>query len=133
MNQLPDKCPICQGNVTVTRFYCPDCQTSVEGNFAAQQSPFHNLTADQMNFLLTFVRSEGRLNRMEEILGLSYPTLKNRLNDVIMALGFQPEKEVRLKLSDSQRQQILDDLENGLIDSNQALRYLQGEDEFNLN
>jgi len=133
MNQLPDKCPICQGNVIVTRFYCPDCQTSVEGNFAAQQSPFHNLTADQMNFLLTFVRSEGRLNRMEEILGLSYPTLKNRLNDVIMALGFQPEKEVRIKLSESQRQQILDDLENGLIDSNQALRYLQGEDEFNLN
>ena len=85
-----------------------------------------------INFLLTFVRSEGRLNRMEEILGLSYPTLKNRLNDVIMALGFQPEKEARFKLSDSQRQKILDDLENGRIDSNQALRYLQGEDEFNL-
>lgn len=132
MNQLPKKCPICQGNVVVTRFFCPDCQTSVEGTFVAQQSPFQNLTADQMNFLLTFVRSEGRLNRMEEILGLSYPTLKNRLYDVIMALGFQPEKEVRYKLSDSQRQQILDDLENGRIDSTQALRYLQGEDEFNL-
>ncbi|MDD4578058.1 MAG: DUF2089 domain-containing protein [Anaerolineaceae bacterium] len=132
MNQLPKNCPICQGNVVVTRFFCPDCQTSVEGNFVAQQSPFQNLTADQMNFLLTFVRSEGRLNRMEEILGLSYPTLKNRLNDVIMALGFQPEKEVRFKLSDSHRQQILYDLENGRIDSTQALRYLQGEDEFNL-
>jgi len=69
---------------------------------------------------------------MEEILGLSYPTLKNRLNDVIMALGFQPEKEIQFKLSDSQRQQVLDDLENGRIDSTQALRYLQGEDEFNL-
>ena len=132
MNQLPKKCPICQGETIITRFFCPDCQTSVEGSFVAQQSPFQNLTADQMNFLLTFVRSEGRLNRMEEILGLSYPTLKNRLNDVIMALGFQPEKEVRFKLNDSQRQQILDDLENGRIDSNQALRSLQGEDEFNL-
>jgi hypothetical protein len=49
-----------------------------------------------------------------------------------MALGFQPEKEVRIKLTDSQRQQVLDDLENGRIDSDQALRYLQGEDEFNL-
>ncbi len=132
MNQLPKKCPICQGNVIVTRFFCPDCQTSVEGSFVPQQSAFQDLTPEQMNFLLTFIRSEGRLNRMEEILGLSYPTLKNRLNDVIKALGFQPEKDVRFKLSDSQRQQILDDLENGRIDSTQALRYLQGEDEFNL-
>lgn len=132
MNQLPNNCPLCQGKVVVTRFYCPDCQTSVEGSFIPQQSPFQNLTQEQMNFLLTFVRSEGRLNRMEEILGLSYPTLKNRLNDLITALGFQPEKEIRIKLSDSQRQQVLDDLENGRIDSNQALRYLQGEDEFNL-
>lgn len=132
MNQLPKKCPICQGNVIITRFFCPDCQTSVEGSFILQQSPFQNLNQEQMNFLLTFVRSEGRLNRMEEILGLSYPTLKNRLNDVIMALGFQPEKEIQFKLSDSQRQQVLDDLENGRIDSTQALRYLQGEDEFNL-
>ncbi len=132
MNQLPKKCPICQGNVIITRFFCPDCQTSVEGSFFLQQSPFQNLNQEQMNFLLTFVRSEGRLNRMEEILGLSYPTLKNRLNDVIMALGFQPEKEIQFKLSDSQRQQVLDDLENGRIDSTQALRYLQGEDEFNL-
>jgi hypothetical protein len=132
MNQLPNNCPLCQGKVVVTRFYCPGCQTSVEGSFIPQQSPFQNLTQEQMNFLLTFVRSEGRLNRMEEILGLSYPTLKNRLNDLITALGFQPEKEIRIKLSDSQRQQVLDDLENGRIDSNQALRYLQGEDEFNL-
>jgi len=132
MNQLPENCPICKGIIIVTRFYCPDCKTSIEGSFASKQSPFQNLSSEQINFLLTFVRSEGRLNRMEEILGLSYPTLKNRLNDVIMALGFLPEKEARFKLSDSQRQQILDDLENGRIDSNQALRYLQGEDEFNL-
>lgn len=132
MNKLPKNCPICQGPVIVTRFFCPNCQTSVEGSFEPQSDLLQNLTTEQLNFLLTFVRSEGRLNRMEEILGLSYPTLKNRLNDVIMALGFQPEKEVRFKLSDSQRQQVLDDLENGRIDSTQALRYLQGEDEFNL-
>ena len=133
MNTLPNNCPICQGKVVVTRFFCPDCQTSVEGSFLPRQSPFQNLNSEQMNFLLTFIRSEGRLNRMEEVLGLSYPTLKNRLNDVIMALGFLPEKEIPFKPSDSQRKHILDDLENGRIDSEQALRYLQGEDEFNLN
>ena len=129
MNQLPEKCPICQGNVTVTRFYCPDCQTSVEGNFAAQQSPFHNLTADQMNFLLTFVRSEGRLNRMEEILGLSYPTIKNRLANLIEVLGSIPG-EILSKPTETQRRQILDDIEAGRINVNQALRYLNGEDKY---
>ena len=70
---------------------------------------------------------------MEEILGLSYPTLKNRLNELITALGMEPERPTQTKLTASQRQNILDDLEAGRIDSNQALRYLQGEEEFNLN
>lgn len=132
MNQLPKSCPICQGDVIVTRFYCPGCQSSIEGNFRTDVSVLQKLSEDQLNFLLTFVRNEGRLNRMEEILGISYPTLKNRLNDLITALGMEPERPQVKRLSDSQRQGILDDLEAGRIDSTQALRFLQGEDEFNL-
>ncbi len=134
MKPLPKACPICEGkNLIVSKFHCPDCQSSIEGEFVPGQNAFQGLSEDQMNFMLTFVRCEGKLNRMEEILGLSYPTLKNRLNDVILALGFQPEKESPFKLSASQRQQILEDLEAGRIDADQALRYLQGEDKFYLN
>lgn len=132
MKQLPKNCPICQGELIVTRFFCPDCQSSVEGSFRPTLSAFQNLSEEQLNFLLTFVRNEGRLNRMEEILGMSYPTLKNRLNELITALGMEPERQAPTKLSASQRQSILDDLEAGRIDSKQALRYLQGEEEFNL-
>lgn len=133
MKQLPKNCPICQGELIITRFFCPDCQSSVEGNFRPALSAFQNLTEEQLNFLLTFVRNEGRLNRMEEILGLSYPTLKNRLNELITALGMEPERPTQTKLTASQRQSILDDLEAGRIDSKQAIRYLQGEEEFKLN
>ena len=46
-----------------------------------------------MQFLLTFVRCEGKLNRMEEEMKLSYPTLRNRLNEIVRALGYEPGKE----------------------------------------
>lgn len=129
MNQLPNNCPFCQGNVIVTRFFCPDCKTSVEGRFAIAQSPFQSVTSEQMNFMLTFVRTEGRLNRMEEILGLSYPTIKNRLANLIEVLGSIPG-EILSKPTETQRRQILDDIEAGRINVNQALRYLNGEDEY---
>ncbi|NLE83585.1 MAG: DUF2089 domain-containing protein [Chloroflexi bacterium] len=129
MNQLPNNCPFCQGNVIVTRFFCPDCKTSIEGRFAIAQSPFQNVTSEQMNFMLTFVRTEGRLNRMEEILGLSYPTIKNRLANLIEVLGSIPG-EILSKPTETQRRQILDDIEAGRINVNQALRYLNGEDKY---
>lgn len=132
MPKFVNNCPICGDKIIVTRFYCPECQASVEGSFEVAEDPFGRLTAEQRTFLLTFVRSEGRLNRMEEILGFSYPTLKNRLNELILALGYEPEKESPKVISTSQRQQVLADLAEGRIDSAQALRYLKGEEPFDL-
>jgi hypothetical protein len=67
-----------------------------------------------MQFLLTFVRCEGRLNRMEEEMKLSYPTLRNRLNEIVRALGYEPGKEdLAQPLSAEDRRQILEDLDQG--------------------
>ncbi|MFZ3071570.1 MAG: DUF2089 domain-containing protein [Anaerolineaceae bacterium] len=123
MPNLPDTCPLCQSKVIVTRLYCPNCETTLEGYFQREQDPFAQLNKDQREFLLSFVRSEGRLNRLEESLGISYPTLKNRLTEVIHALGFETEKQPLSPAPD--RQQILEDLENGLIDAEEALALLQ--------
>jgi len=101
----------------------------IEGSFVLPVDPFSRLSEDQRHFMLTFVRAEGRLNRMEEILGMSYPTLKNRLNELITTLGFQAELYSK-KPNAAERQAILDDLEAGRIDSDQALRYLQGDEPF---
>lgn len=128
MAKFKPECPICGEKVTITRFYCPSCYSTVDGNFEIVKDPFSALSPDQFNFLLAFVRAEGRLNRLEEVLGISYPTLKNRLNDVIRALGYEPEQEKPKVVTPAERMAILDQLESGQITHEQALKYLQGEE-----
>ncbi|NMB67206.1 MAG: DUF2089 domain-containing protein [Chloroflexi bacterium] len=130
MNQLPIKCPICNGELAVTRLYCPQCDTTIEGHFSPGRNPFANLSPEQLQFTLTFVRCEGRFNRMEEELNLSYPTLRNRLNDVIRTLGFEPGREEPqpqvVRLSAEDRLRILDELAQGKISSEEAQQQLRG-------
>ncbi len=126
MKRLPEKCPICEADILVTRIYCPSCETAIEGHFQPQGGLFADLTEQQKLFVLNFVRCEGRFNRLEDEMGLSYPTLRNRLYEVIRALGFEPGKEEDRNLTLEERRQILDDLEKGKINTNQAQQLLQG-------
>jgi hypothetical protein len=127
MNPILTKCPVCGGPLTVTRIHCPQCNTTIEGEFGVSSGPFARLTPEQVQFVLTFVRCEGRFNRMEDELNLSYPTIRNRLFDVIRALGFEPGKEeAQAKLTVEERRRILDDLDQGKITSDQAKQLLQG-------
>ena len=126
MIKMPEQCPLCKSDILVTRFFCPNCDTVVEGHFQPNTGPFADLTDEQIHFILTFVRCEGRFNRMEDELNLSYPTLRNRLYDVIRALGYEPGKEEEPTLSPEDRRHILDDLERGKITPLQAQQLLQG-------
>jgi hypothetical protein len=127
MYQQLTHCPVCNSDLTITRMYCPNCDTSIEGHFAQVQSPFEQLTPEQVQFVLTFVRCEGRLNRLEDEMGLSYPTLRNRLTDIIRALGFEPGKEEPpAKLNPDERRRILEDLEEGRITAVEAQTMLRG-------
>ncbi len=120
-------CPVCNTDLLVTREYCPRCDTTIEGNFTQAQSVFSQLNPEQVQFVLTFVRLEGRLNRMEEELGLSYPTLRNRLHEIIRALGYEPGKEEQTpRLSPDDRRKILEDLEQGRISAVDAQTLLRG-------
>jgi hypothetical protein len=113
--------------------YCPHCDISIEGQFqpdATSSGPFAQLSADQMQFLLAFIRCEGRFNRMEEELNLSYPTLRNRFNEILRTMGFETSREeaaVRLTVED--RRRILDELDQGLISQAEAQRRLRGKKE----
>ncbi len=122
MNILPTKCPLCGGDLTVTRIYCRSCDTTIEGRF--QAGPFASLTPEQLSFIETFIRCEGRIKRMEDELDLSYPTIRNRLHEVIRALGYEPGGE-EPGLSDEKRQRVLEDLDQGLISYEEAMRLLQ--------
>ncbi|HEX7975053.1 MAG TPA: DUF2089 domain-containing protein [Anaerolineales bacterium] len=125
MNTLPTRCPICGGEITVTRIYCQDCDTTIEGRFTG--GPFSQFTQEQLDFVETFVRCEGKINRMEDEIGLSYPTIRNRLQEIIRALGYEPGSGVDepARLSDEERQRILEDLDKGLISAEDAMHMLQ--------
>jgi hypothetical protein len=146
MNPILSKCPVCGGDLVVTRLHCPACETTIEGSFEPGGSrlqeafspeqlkpllPFSRLSAEQLQFVLTFVRCEGRFNRMEEEMGLSYPTLRNRMNEIIRAMGFEPSREEApvgpQPPSPVERQQILDLLSHGEIDMEEAKRRLRGD------
>lgn len=126
MHPAPTRCPVCQSELTVARLHCPSCDTSIEGRFTS--GPFAHLTAEQLDFIVTFVRCEGKINRMEQELDLSYPTIRNRLHEVIRALGFEPGKDETLEISPEKRGSVLEDLEAGKISADEAMRLLSGEE-----
>lgn len=128
MNQAPTQCPVCNRPVETTRVDCTYCDTRIEGHFHASANPFAVLTLDQMQFALTFIRCEGRFNRMEEDLKLSYPTLRNRLYEMIRALGYEPgREEPPVRLTSGERLHILDELAEGRITAVEAQNQLKGQ------
>jgi hypothetical protein len=128
VNKSLSKCPVCDEDLVVTRLYCVNCNTTIEGHFVAEHTPFGHLSAEQMQFLLTFVRCEGKLNRMEDEMKLSYPTLRSRLVEIVRALGYEPGKEeAPAQLSAEERRAILEDLDQGTITWDEAQARLRGE------
>ncbi len=130
MRPAPTRCPICESELEVARLHCMTCDTSIEGHFFSGQ--FANLTPEQLSFALTFIRCEGKINRMEQELNLSYPTIRNRLHEVIRALGYEPGKDEPVEvveLTQEERNRILEDLRNGKITAEEATRLLRGEED----
>ncbi|MFN2129133.1 MAG: DUF2089 domain-containing protein [Anaerolineae bacterium] len=117
-------CPVCGETLTVTRLYCRTCDTTVEGHFTLGR--FYQLSPEQMAFVETFIRCEGKLTRVQEELGMSYPTVRSRLNEVIQALGYEVT-ESKPEVSLEERRAILEQLAAGEISSQEAVQLLQGE------
>ncbi|MBI3241283.1 MAG: DUF2089 domain-containing protein [Chloroflexi bacterium] len=126
MHPIIGTCPVCGEMLNVTRLHCRSCDTTIEGRFAV--SALDRLNPEQIAFAETFIRCEGKLNRMEKEMGLSYPTLRGRLNELIRAMGFEvgQEEAAPTGISDGERRQILDDLSSGRITSEDAVKLLQG-------
>src|SRR5207237_10849637 len=78
-------CHGCQRERTVTRLHCRSCGTALEGEFGVGR--FGRLEREQLTFLESFLRSRGNLKEMERELGISYPTVRSRLETLLRALG----------------------------------------------
>jgi len=123
MHTIPHECPVCQGELLVTRLVCRECETAIEGRF--ESGPFARLSEEQLHFVEAFVRNEGKITRMEEEFSLSYPTIRSRLHEVIRALGYEPGKDSAVALTEEERRKILEDLDSGKISSEEAMRMLE--------
>lgn len=123
MYPVVGKCPVCGNTLSVTRLHCRSCDSALEGQFSLGR--FYQLTPEQIAFVETFIRSEGKLTRVQEELGISYPTARARLTDVIRGLGYEVREEPE-GVSTDKRRSILERLATGDISSEKAVELLQG-------
>jgi hypothetical protein len=84
-------CPVCASELAVTRLRCGECGTTIEGEFSVGR--FGRLTREQTQVLESFLRSRGNLRDMERELGISYPTVRSRVEQLVQALGFGPRDQ----------------------------------------
>src|SRR5687768_11505737 len=85
MHTAPQQCPTCTHRLEIRELACPNCATTVRGRWAP--NPFSGLSSDQQTFLTLFVRSRGNLSDVERTLGVSYPTIRAKLDDLVAALS----------------------------------------------
>lgn len=84
-------CPVCSSELAVTRLQCRSCGTTLEGDFSVGR--FGRLNREQLTLLESFLRSRGNLREMERELGISYPTVRSRVEALVRALGFGPRAD----------------------------------------
>ena len=119
-------CPVCSGELAVTRLHCRSCGTTLEGEFSVGR--FGRLTREQLVLLESFLRSRGNLRDMERELGISYPTVRSRVEALIRALGFGPrdgdevadDQPTDVATATAERQKILERLAGHEINADEA-------------
>ena len=119
MNLRVSRCPAC-GNTEfrIERLACTNCGTAVEGKFSV--SRLATLPDEQVAFVETFLKCRGNIKEVERELGLSYPTVRARLDEIVRALGLSPQPEVPRELRD----ELLAKLEAGEINADEFLHRL---------
>ena len=115
-------CPGCGGKLEVRELGCSECGITVRGEF--QPCEFCSLPQDQLGFLRLFISRRGNLREVERELGLSYPTVRARLDDLLRALGY-PTDPPSVRDRQEHRRRVLDDLKSQRITPDEALRELK--------
>ncbi len=114
------KCPVCEHDMKVTKLSCDHCHTSVEGKFELDK--FSTLSKEEKYFIEIFLKNRGNLKEMERDLGVSYPTVRRHLEQVIASLGYE-KKEPKVEVD---KKAVLARLAAGEITSEEALDQLKG-------
>jgi hypothetical protein len=133
-------CPVCGASMTVTRLHCDRCASTLEGSFHLSSTPasadsakhaeelrfgrLARLDTAQLEFVEAFLRCRGVIKNVEDMLGISYPTVKARLVNVLMSMGFTADDEQNDPAWRRTRHEILADLSAGRITTEEAHQQL---------
>lgn len=118
--KAPSRCPVCKSKLSVTKLYCHKCSTTIEGDF--QPCGFCSLSEDELNFIKVFIKCRGSIKDVEKELGISYPTVRSKLDTLIKNLGLENPSQVDMGDEDkkTKRNEILDQLSKGEISPKDA-------------
>ncbi len=114
-------CPVCSKKLKVTRLKCFNCKTVIESDFELDK--FNYLTKEQKYFVEIFIKNRGNIKEIEKDIGISYPTVRRNLDEVIKALGYNVNKDEE----EINKKEVLDKLSKGEISSEEALKILKGD------
>lgn len=121
-NKEISQCPVCGNDLQITSFKCFQCQTTINGNFSL--SKFSRLSEEQLHFIEVFIKSRGNIKEVEREMSISYPTVRNKLDEIISTLGYRVKDDYN-EDSGKKRKEILDMLEKGEISPDEATDLLQ--------
>jgi len=116
---LVSRCPVCESGMAVSELTCEACGTSVRGRFPVPD--LCRLPEDLYGFLVVFIKNRGVIRDVEKELGISYPTVRSRLDAVLAALGFSEQ------VGKADTGQVIEMLERGEITPEDAEKMLRGE------
>ncbi|AEE97369.1 DUF2089 domain-containing protein [Mahella australiensis] len=119
-NTVIGVCPICGQRLEVSALHCPKCDTEVKGHF--HLCKFCYLTKEQRYFAEVFIKCRGNIREVEKELGISYPTVKSRLENLVEAMGY---KDKVVRPNKDEHMEILRQLDDGEIDAETALNILK--------
>ena len=133
--EVISNCPVCESRLQVTRLHCNTCGTTIEGEFNVGR--FSRLGREQMALLETFLRSRGNLRELERELGLSYPTVRGRVEALLKTLGLADGSEPAVEASAPAEPQVDPELRRNVLErlarheltAEQAAAALRGEAE----
>jgi hypothetical protein len=124
MRKILEQCPSCGGPLAVTEMQCTRCQTQVRSRYAP--CAFCTLTEEQLAFVKLFVEKRGNLRDMERDLGVSYPTVRNKLEEVAARLsGLPAGASAPPPVDDNERKQVLRLIAEGKLSPQEGLARLQ--------
>lgn len=124
--KAPGKCPVCGEKLSITKLGCPKCSTAIEGDF--QPCEFCRLPEEDLEFIKVFIKCRGNIKDVEKELGISYPTVRGKLDSAIRGLGFEVSNKETIKENDDKinaRNEILDQLSKGEITPKEATEKLK--------